>query len=547
MPLFSGMEKLRFCRVDGAVAATMLVAAIYWFSCYRYGGIWRDAIIYTLLAAHRLAPMAYDKDLFFIFGSQDSYSLYTPLFAQLVDWLGVDIANQTVVLAGGMLWILALVWLARGMFGDSPPFYMAVLACVVFRFSYEPNFATFTLNENFATARVIAIPLGVMAIASANADQHWRTAFLSLFATILHPLLGIWAVLLAISTRLPDKLLVLGIVVVGLALLFGATMTNMPSFQLMDPAWIEDVRHTSPEVFVEYWGTFNLDRFLFWMAALWLGGHAGSPRFRRLYLVAALLVAWAVFLSQLCSYWFPVRLVMQIQPWRALWIAVVLGVFALADASWRLVSTNQKKNGLWLLFATVVLESFKEVSGALLVVMVAGVTFYVYRPVRDSIDGLLARHRLLTLFVVTVAALIVLPTYWLMVTMDGLMLTASELDLAPALQGFVFGGGGLIFIFWAWLLNRSWGRKGVFLIGIPCLIYVISVWDMRSPALKKMEANYVVGKNAKHVFLNHIRSGDVVAWADHPLQIWFQLGTAAYSNSEQASGIVFSGSQGCWT
>ena len=80
----------------------------------------------------------------------------------------------------------------------------------------------------------------------------------------------------------------------------------------------------------------------------------------------------------------------------------------------------------------------------------------------------------------------------------------------------------------------------VFILGIPYLVYLMIDWDMRSPSVKRQEANYAVGKRARHPFMDHIHTGEVVAWAGQPLKIWFQLGTSGYVSTQQAIGIVFS-------
>ena len=67
-----------------------LLCLLVWFLNHPYQGVWHDARVYGLLAAHWLSPPAFADDLFFSFGSQGSFSLFTPLYGQLVAWLGLD-------------------------------------------------------------------------------------------------------------------------------------------------------------------------------------------------------------------------------------------------------------------------------------------------------------------------------------------------------------------------------------------------------------------------------------------------------------------------
>lgn len=516
-------------------AALLLLATIYWLLCHRYTGIWHDAVIYNLMAAQRLDPVTYAHDLFFAFGSQGSYSLYTPLFACLVDQFGIELANRLVVLGGAALWIFALTLLARSMHAHAIPIFVAVLANVVLQVSYSLNGHTFVLNENFATARSLAFPLTLFAIAFDNAGRSGMGAVSALLATAMHPLLGVWSVLVGLSRRLPDRWLIavgaLSFILLALAVLFDMSS----AFKTMDALWEARVRQTAPDVFAGGWGQLATDRILFWVAACWAGGRFGAARNRRLYLVIALLSAWAVLLSQICSYWFPVSLIMQVQPWRVLWLAVVFGVFALSDCAWQLFTT-QKQDRYWLLLAAVLLFALRDQCGVILVVLLMFDTAGFF----SALENVEFMQRRFVRYLPAAVAAILMPGCLLMLQMDGLAIGNPWLVEYPLIKGLAFGGGGLFFAFWAWLASKRWGAWSIIVCTIPLLIFIVLFWDARSPQRAAMEVAFSPAGNSSQAFRSHIHAGDVVAGVDHAAYIWFVLGAAGYVSTEQATGSVFS-------
>src|SRR5256885_8204108 len=64
-----------------ALAALGLLAAAAWLVQHPYDGIVHDSALYTLFALAKLHPHTLDNDVFLRFGSQDRYTVFTPLYA----------------------------------------------------------------------------------------------------------------------------------------------------------------------------------------------------------------------------------------------------------------------------------------------------------------------------------------------------------------------------------------------------------------------------------------------------------------------------------
>ena len=85
----------------------VLLAACYvvlWHLCHVYRGLDHDAHLYALQALSRLNPAVYSNDIFFRFGSQDSYTIFTSIYASLINRVGLDAAASMLTLASTALY-----------------------------------------------------------------------------------------------------------------------------------------------------------------------------------------------------------------------------------------------------------------------------------------------------------------------------------------------------------------------------------------------------------------------------------------------------------
>ena len=290
---------------------------LLWLLNHPYQGIWHDARVYGLLAAHWLNPGAYAGDLFFRFGSQGTFSVFTPLYGELVRWFGLSQAAWWVVLGGGLLWIGACLGLARTVLGDGFAARFAVMLGAVVVVSYSPNGGTFMLGENFATARSWAIPLGLGSVAALAAQRQGWSLGLSLAALSLHPLHGVWPLALWVLVRLRAPLAIcLALMPPVVMVLLGATNSDLPHFRLMTDKWIEFAWESASDIAFKAPLQSRLPQYSIVLIILWLGARTGSEKWRALYLRSLMLGLGGLGLALLASYWLPVEIVVQGQPWR---------------------------------------------------------------------------------------------------------------------------------------------------------------------------------------------------------------------------------------
>jgi hypothetical protein len=533
-----GASPVRRDHAESLVLVCGLVAVL-WLANHRYEGIWHDAIIYSLIAARQLHPEGFGRELFFVFGSQGDFSLYTSFFSWVVSVFGLDMASRIVVLSGGGLWCGAFVALGRVFFGASPAMYFLALFGASLGFAYSPNLDTFVVNENFATARILAMPIALLGLAVDLAGRRAVGVGLMVLAAGLHPLLGIWAIGVAVSRHFPRWCLLMVVPVAVLGAFAIAGMTDYPLLTLMDEPWAEVVSHSSHEVFLAAWPGLQVKRASFWLIALVVGAYLGGKRFRRFYGTLAVLFAAAYALSALCSYFLPLIWVMQVQPWRVMWLAVCFGCIALTDVAWRLWRSGTGGR-LQVLSVTIAAWAFPWCSPlALLAGLFASVTGVNARVAARLVSTrrFVPAHGYLALALI---ALLLLPGYVVDLQAWGAGGGSDSIALQTLLGFFVAGGGGLGVLLLTLGVTHRVARRVLLAMLVPALLVAWNTWDRRTKITQTLEEAYLSSSSPAHFLSPYIVPGDVVAWPRHEMEVWFSLNTANYASSEQASGLVFS-------
>ncbi len=528
------MEKAEIMVCVAALSIT------FWLLSHRYEGIWHDSILYAIVAAHYLYPEAFFRELFFAFGSQGDFSLYPAIFSWLVSSFGLDRASQYVTLTGGLLWCGAFFALGWVVFGAAIPFYFVALAGAVLTLPYSPNFGTFLINENFATARIVAMPLALFGIALDVSGRRVSAVMISLFATSLHPLLGIWGLVTVLFRRwTPSALLVVAILIFG-AVFLPPLFFEAPLFQLMDAEWIELVSHTSIDVFLARGSELQVERFFFWISALLLGARFGEGRLRNCYSFVALMVSAGYFLSLLCSYFFPVVWVIQLQLWRGLWLGICLGIVALADVGWRYARRGCVEA---LLVSGAALLAYMLADNAVFVLVILGVGLALpgLASIRSEALSFLRSRTWLVALIVSGMLLVLLPNLALDMEISGARLSLSSAPSLMVLLGF-FVGGGLCLgaLLCAAMIEVPALRRVMLVAVVPLFVFALEQWDGRTGRARAQEALYLAEQAHPHPLSAYVANGEVVLWPGNEAEVWFRLKTAHYISWEQVVGMVFS-------
>jgi len=517
--------------------ALLLLAAGLWCVTHPYAGMFEhDGRVYTLLVWHWLSPEAYARDPFFLFGSQDRYSVFTPIYGTLADFLGLSNAAWMVTTLGGALWLSASVLVARGMLEDRRLQAFAVLCCVMWSLNYSPNGVTFRLNEAFPTARVIAFPLGALALGLALHQRFWAAVLLAAVASALHPLLGIWPLALIVAQRMPNRVVISAVLLVA-GVLVAMNLSGVGALQRMDPAWESIIRSSSRDVFVGSPGTARLNETLAWLSLLlWAGRLAAGP-VRRWYQLGAAIGASGFLLALVTSYFYPAILLVQAQSWRAMWIVVFLGVFALAQV---LGIARRSPYRIWWAIGGLLLIVAKDWYG--FIVFASCAMFHPVLQTHATAIGQrvhLHANRFAPLLLGGLL-LAVLPGYFVDLTILGSGLATDFQTRLPVLDGLLLAGGfGIGALVWACLLTSGLPVRLLLAGSALLLLFAVLHWDQRLDKYRHWEDLPL--SSIMPPFGGAIRRGEVVLWpGSMPQRVWHELGTANYGSSDQVIGGVFS-------
>ncbi len=135
-------------------AGQVALLLVLWIATHSYYGIVHDARYYALQALQASHGGALAGDLFFKYGSQDKYTVFTALYAPLVGWLGPGQAHLAAYVAGQLFWFAALVWLIRVLFEPRAAL-PAALGAILLNAHYG-SAVIFQYGEIFATPRLFS-------------------------------------------------------------------------------------------------------------------------------------------------------------------------------------------------------------------------------------------------------------------------------------------------------------------------------------------------------------------------------------------------------
>ena len=191
----------------------------------------------------------------------------------------------------------------------------------------------FGYAEDFATPRVWAEALTLLAITLRLQQRPRAAAAALLLALAVHPLVAAVGVLCVVALPWSAATLrraAIGCALAGLLALGVAILAPIGPLRLMDDEWLGALRKMTPYLFTDQWTLLDWQRVavpLSTLAIAWIALPASSTRdLARLLL---LLATAGTLVALLASGGAPVILLIQGQPWRWLWLARALAVLLL--------------------------------------------------------------------------------------------------------------------------------------------------------------------------------------------------------------------------
>lgn len=524
----------------------IVVIALGWWTLTRpYRGISHDGLFYTAQALKRLYPEQYAKDVFFLYGSQDNFTLFSGLQAWLTGQLGVERAFLLLTVAGAVLWLYALLALLKRWL--SPILLVSAIVLILSLDSYYAGFDLIAYGERFATPRIFSEALVLLALSWWLEGRRLIAYCAVAGATLLHPLIALagigvfaWAGLRARAAH-PQ---VLWLVLLGAGLLGMQLLVWLEVSPWLDPFWRQLVAYRSPFVFPSLWSLNDwlrlaLDASLLWLVSRYVSGEPGMLA-TWILPVLALAMLWALGAGVM-----GVQLAVAVQFQRVQWLAHLLAISLAAP----LCLSLWRSSGAWDRYLAVGVGTslvFPLSLGGVVLPIVYGLYRWARFRMPDKLPGRGLSLLLFVSFPLTGLCL------WLFVLTSDLILAPILYDRPvwllvlvqpPVAMGVFFAG-------YIPLARRNWGRTGLWVYASCLLLVGLLNWDVRKPwrtydqpertaaiaAVKSLIPPDAVVYWESGLFV----SPDNQVWLDKGLeQTWFWLQRSHYASFDQAAGNVF--------
>jgi hypothetical protein len=223
-----------------------------------YAGLVEDSQLYSGLVLNRIDPEFLSDDLFFRYGSQDKYTLFSALMAPLVLALGNKSAFFLAYLISVGLMLTALTRLVLKLWPGSPAAVVGLIYLAVILVPYG-GFTPLHVIEPFLSARMPACAVALWAFTDLL-DRRWARGGLALaFAFAIHLLMTLPVLIFLAIVFLARRWGARGVALTTTlaAAAFGALLATpsiaTPLFGEYDAYWMELTRLSNCYMFPQEW------------------------------------------------------------------------------------------------------------------------------------------------------------------------------------------------------------------------------------------------------------------------------------------------------
>lgn len=521
------VSEIASSRLAGGLLA--LAALLY---LRRYMGINHDAALYLGQALLERWPAIFRQDLFFVHGSQASFTVMPWLVSQ-----AFSLASPgTVFLLGSLLGLLAFAaacWFFLSSILPAGQRYWALLGAICLPPAYG-MVRIFSYAEPFLTSRPLSEAACLLSLGFLSRSR-LRLAFLALLvAGLLHPLQAIATCLIAwpwlvIGSRRWLHALWLAVPLAGLG------FTDIPPFRDMfhpiDPAWLLDLREFTSQLFVSAWNAADFHVLCFDALVLGIAWRSLPLAFGRWCLAGLVGLVLGMAATLIFSDWLHWSLPTALQFWRVHWVAHVLALAGVGALLWCDVAARDYARALTLGFSLVLAQSFSLLWPVLALLYFAwarlpgGNSEFLRRAI-----GLLSLAGMLLLLVSYAA------NEWLPFRMAHFRLELYAFDRKLLVFPLLALGIPLAAA-WSWQRAGLRTQTAMLLLALCPLVALGAIrWDARPPIVLDIERHPF----RPDLFGLTLPQDAQVFWVEdlYP-SVWLVLHRAEYFSRRQLAGLVF--------
>jgi hypothetical protein len=496
-----------------------------WIATHPYRGVIHDGRLYTIQALNTLQPGRFAQDLYFRFGSQDSLTNFSLVYRPLVAAFGAAGGHLCTSAVGAAVWVMALSFLMRSLFDDRREALAAVLACIALDAGYG-GLNVFHYGEAFATPRIFAEALVMAALALCLREQLIGSALCLVAAAAIHPIMAATGVaVIGVWVAFEDRRWLLAI---GLAAMVGVLLAAagvQPFARLLvnfDPDWFIIVWKRCGFGFLSRWNLGNALHLAAVASTLWVAHALGNAMERRLIVCLGIISAGGLLATFAGGDLFCNVLLVNIQPWRVLWLDTLIANAAIAVILIRLPKTRfSRELFLWTAALSMLTTLGLQLAPvAALTQVLAALAFGLETRLRSPLPKLVQ-----LLFLIA-------PVAGSMITACMLYVKAETSGIGRVLALTGLAGAALTVLA---LCEASRPARVFVLCGAAAIALAgVALFDQRTDWQKFVEAP------APAAELNAFVAGSRnIYWDDGVELLWFKLGRPSYYSCLHGSGAMF--------
>jgi hypothetical protein len=327
-----------------------------------YLGLVHDAKLYSLQVASHVWPNVYDTDLFFAFGSQDSFSVFSRLMAPLAGAIGIEPSFFVVWMICTAAIIYAEVQLVRRLVEHRALAAVALVLLTLTDVAYG-GMQVFHVHEPFLTARLPGVALVLFAFVQLLDQRYVRAGALLIVAMVMHPLMSVpglfvGGAFIASARWKMERLAVIGgVSAVVLAAVVAIPAVGESLFGRMDGEWLRITKDICAQCFPSLWSANEWCRTCIALAiVVGVRGYL-PPLVGRLAFWVAFTAIAGLFVNAYAE-WVQYAFLIQGQAFRALWLAEFLAYPLGLLLVWRLWEAEAAKKVMAVPVAAYVMQPF---------------------------------------------------------------------------------------------------------------------------------------------------------------------------------------------
>ncbi|MDE1895484.1 MAG: hypothetical protein KGH91_00255 [Rhodospirillales bacterium] len=303
MGVFALINRLRFREINERtsgqakdtdraflVVGLMLIAAL-WLATRQYFGIIADSRFYTVQALSALLPSRFANDLYFQYGSQDQFTIFTKIYTPFISVFGLAYGNLIPTLLAEFLWLCGAAFLFHSLTWNLRTSFSAFASLIIL----PGSFVFLSYGEPFLTPRLVTEALIFGALGCMLRGWVLNACAIFLVSVFVHPLMTLPGLSVFFLYETLKRPWLLSVALIGICLGIGLAILNIQPFSRLlvsfDPIWLHITEVRDGFAFVLKWTFISKIQALniFSLAGLTLLFLKGQER---LFLALAMIVAF---------------------------------------------------------------------------------------------------------------------------------------------------------------------------------------------------------------------------------------------------------------